>query len=506
MKTIKNKMRLILKFRTQSLILFMLCLSGYLSAQIKMGDNPTSKDVSTVLEIERANKGLLMPRIGLTGSTDNVTIPSPANTLLIYNTANAGTYLDTVVPGYYYWDGLKWVKLGTDIKKGWDINGNSATDPSTNFLGTTDNVDLVFKRDGIHSGWVNNSNENTSFGINSLPQSNVSSTRLTAFGHNSMVSSPYGWLSTAVGANTLMSNTSSENSAIGYNSMRAGGNVPNNTIHGANSLMGANTGVSNSTTGANSLIKNTEGQQNATNGYLSLSENIGGNYNTTAGAFTLYNNTWGGDHVAIGYEALYSFANANYDNTAIGTGSMRSLLNNAANTAIGYRSFSNHSFGGLNIIIGANQTVLSAWNQLNIGGALFGSVNGGNRIGILTSNYTSVLNVNGSFSSAIRKSTVSTTLTESDYTVIFNGPDNILSNPFITTLPDPTTCQGRVYRIVWGASTNSDRFMSFNYPILFDNGLQLSPSTAINSNSIQNESNGIMVLISDGSDWWSIGE
>jgi hypothetical protein len=53
---------------------------------------------------------MLIPRVALTGTGDATTIPSPATSLLVYNTAAAGSGTTAVVPGYYYWDG-SWVRM-----------------------------------------------------------------------------------------------------------------------------------------------------------------------------------------------------------------------------------------------------------------------------------------------------------------------------------------------------------------------------------------------------------
>ena len=66
---------------------------------------------SAMLDVNASNKGLLIPRVSLTSSTDITTITSPATSLLIYNTASAGTTPNNVIPGFYFWDGSRWVPL-----------------------------------------------------------------------------------------------------------------------------------------------------------------------------------------------------------------------------------------------------------------------------------------------------------------------------------------------------------------------------------------------------------
>jgi len=101
---------------------------------------------SALLDIDAApnnNKGLLIPRIPLTAIANNAPIGAGiANSLLVFNTATA----NDVYPGYYYWDGAKWVRLVDDA---WQTLGNTGTNPATNFLGTIDNQDLVFRTNNL---------------------------------------------------------------------------------------------------------------------------------------------------------------------------------------------------------------------------------------------------------------------------------------------------------------------------------------------------------------------
>ena len=111
----------------------------------QVGINTTTPDPSSMLDVTASNRGVLLPRIALTGTNDTTTITSPATSLLIYNTATVAG-VNAVSPGYYYWNGLVWVPFsGSAANNSWQLNGNTGTLASTNFLGTTDNQDLVFK-------------------------------------------------------------------------------------------------------------------------------------------------------------------------------------------------------------------------------------------------------------------------------------------------------------------------------------------------------------------------
>jgi hypothetical protein len=78
------------------------------SAQVKIGDNVTSLNSSSLLELESTTKGILFPRVALTSTTSYSPLSAHVAGMTIYNTAAAGD----VTPGMYTNDGAKWVKLG----------------------------------------------------------------------------------------------------------------------------------------------------------------------------------------------------------------------------------------------------------------------------------------------------------------------------------------------------------------------------------------------------------
>jgi len=68
-----------------------------------------------MLEVQATDKGVLIHRISLNSTSDVTTISNPAVRLLIYNTA----YQKDVKLGFYYWNGLKWLRLFTQEKLVW---------------------------------------------------------------------------------------------------------------------------------------------------------------------------------------------------------------------------------------------------------------------------------------------------------------------------------------------------------------------------------------------------
>jgi hypothetical protein len=93
--------------------IFMLLLVSNFVAYAQVGIGTNTPHASAALEILTTDKGFLAPRVALLSNTDVATIASPATGLMIYNTASAGTSPNVVVPGYYYYNGLKWERIVT---------------------------------------------------------------------------------------------------------------------------------------------------------------------------------------------------------------------------------------------------------------------------------------------------------------------------------------------------------------------------------------------------------
>lgn len=102
---------------------------------------------SAMLDITSANTGVLLPRLALTATNVAAPVVAPATSLLVYNTATAGVFPNNVTPGYYYWDGLVWVRFAGTTDS-WLTTGNAGTVPGTNFIGTTGPQDWMIKTGG----------------------------------------------------------------------------------------------------------------------------------------------------------------------------------------------------------------------------------------------------------------------------------------------------------------------------------------------------------------------
>jgi len=90
------------------IIIYMTIISAQVFAQnLGIGPDTFDPDASAGVEMRFTNKGLLIPRVALTSTTDQTTIPSPATSLLVYNLGTGG--LSSA--GFYYWNGSQWIRF-----------------------------------------------------------------------------------------------------------------------------------------------------------------------------------------------------------------------------------------------------------------------------------------------------------------------------------------------------------------------------------------------------------
>lgn len=377
--------------------------------------NPNPK---AVVDMVDPNKGVLLPRVALAGTTDVVTIPSPVNALTVFNTAT----VNDVSPGYYYYSTaeVKWVRLLTSETAGWKTTGNLDITKAIHFLGTLGDVPLVFKVNNEYSGIIssNSSVGFTAFGykagstminnvVNSLPGQ---STGITTIGHmagavtngvsNTFIGSYSGVSSLGPfqgGDNTFVGTYSGYNNTIGSRNVFLGvssgdGNISanDNIAIGHFSGRGNQTGLANISLGSQTNKKNTAGSRNVAIGYNAYggesgSSNIAigyyvmnpsiingstvyasGSFNIGIGDNVLANATTATSNIIIGYRA--GRANkAGSNNVGLGDQALITNVTGNNNVVIGYNA--DVTIDGLNnaIAIGANAKVAIS-NSMVLGG------------------------------------------------------------------------------------------------------------------------------------------
>lgn len=233
---------------------------------------------SAMLDITSTSSGLLIPRVALTAANAAGPVTAPATSLLVYNTATAGTIPNAVVPGFYYWDGAMWVAFAGNGGKDWALLGNAGTSATTNFLGTTDGTALIFRTNNTERMRILAAGQ---VAVNSTTTFGASTFYSAATGNNDAIDANASGSGSAIygqntGANGFgvsgLSNVASGYGVVGQqlvNTGAAGLFISNNT--GSYSTLAGGSGVAatGATTGVYGYAITTAGGTNASGGYFS---------------------------------------------------------------------------------------------------------------------------------------------------------------------------------------------------------------------------------------------
>lgn len=267
--------------------MLLLIQSGFMMAQKETVVTPNGKKVSVYTNpVNTADNGLTKTdtNVQLGGLLTKATTITTnyRNTLAIKN-LQSGELTDQLITTDA--DG---VLRNLQINNLWTIRGNSGTNAAYNFIGTTDDQDLVFKRNGAISGRI-------------------------------------AYWNIALGNGTLSSNTTGEQ----------------NSAFGRSALLSNTTGDNNTALGSTALADNTTGEKNTAVGVAALAKNRTGNRNVALGEVALSFLLTGNNNISIGLSSGSYFGNSSTDNFLsnstesifIGADS-KALLNNSKNEIV----------------------------------------------------------------------------------------------------------------------------------------------------------------------------
>ncbi len=339
------------------LITTTICFTVIASAQqsVAINTDGTNADNSALLDIKSNSKGILIPRLT---AAEKTAISSPATGLLIYQTNTSA--------GFYYYNGSSWTPLTSAAQgplTGWATTGNTGTDSTINFIGTTDDQPLIGKVNGeqvfrfspsmpvttvgYQAGKVNTGNYNTFFGYQA-GLSNTSGTENHFNGYQSGLSNTIGKQNYFSGMNSGKANTTGNwNHFEGFEAGRS------NISGGHNYFSGYEAGFNNTTSHFNQFIgylagySNTSGTQNHFVGYYAGRSNITGNYNFFEGYSAGAANTSGTQNHFTGY-------NAGTNNTSGQLNYFSGYNSGSANTTGNWNQFEGFEAGKSNINGGHN--------------------------------------------------------------------------------------------------------------------------------------------------------
>ncbi len=298
------------------------------------GSNP---DNSAMLDIKSTAKGLLIPR--LTALQKNA-IAVPAVGLLIYQTDETA--------GFYYFNGSAWAPLigaAQGALSGWATIGNTGTDSTVNFFGTSDNQPLIGKVNGeqvlrfsqtmpvtlagYQAGKINSGKYNTFYGYQAGAANTTGDGNLF-IGHMAGLANTTGRQNIFLGNyNGIYNTTGNYNEFIGFQAGEYNTTGSENTFTGYQSGWSNTTGSQNYFSGMYSGNNNTTGYQNHFEGYKAGAFNTIGNQNHFSGYLAGYHNSTANGNQFIGFEAGYANSTG-ADNLFIGnlTGYSNTTANN----------------------------------------------------------------------------------------------------------------------------------------------------------------------------------
>ena len=367
--------------RNNLAILFCL-LSAAAVAQVGVGTTTpgATLDVTATSLSGTTVDGMLIPRVSRLRAQSM--IGTPTSTLIyvddVSNGTASGTTVNVTAVGFYFFNGTVWERLASGAANAWNVVGNAGLSGTTNFLGTTDAVDLAFRRNNVASGKIGATStgfgvnaltagaagNNAAFGTNALALSTGADN--VAFGNGVLPAVTTGVQNTGVGNAALATTTGSANTAVGYQALNlnAGGN--NSTAVGFQALT-KNTASNNTGVGFQALANNiaatqntalgfqalttANGSRNTSVGYAALQLNATGNENTAVGNFALGRNL-GSANTAVGHEAMFGSGAAFTNTTAVG---WHALFGNSGsgNTAVGYNALQGNGSATGNTAVGS---------------------------------------------------------------------------------------------------------------------------------------------------------
>ncbi len=398
--------------------------------------------------------GTLVPRISMARAEAMGTAVPNANIVFINDLTAPATVATTsmvTAAGFYYFDAaqVKWIPFRVGFSDNdWHTTGNAGTTAGTNFLGTTDAMELMFKVNNEQSGFIDylDTRRNVGFGYKALlaaPAYNASnpanlSSGNVAFGHEALsslgsVAGQWQTQNTAVGDGAMKNMVSGAwNTAIGMGAMGGATGTPNNLGSMRNNVALGNSALHDLNNGSFNLA---------------IGPNAMSRVKTVAATDVVSSN------IGMGLISL-DVLNNGTGNIAMGYYSANRLVSGDNNIMIGTQTASNTTSGSQNIFIGRNTSGSTATSsiEINIGQIITGTGVANSaapatskKIGINmgTTVPNSTLQIGGSVSAKIRTLTAGTVAAD-DYTVLVGGN---ISLP----VADATNA-GRIYNLIRNAA------------------------------------------------------
>ena len=219
------------------------------------------------------------------------------------------------------------LKLSLGTSGFWDLTGNAATDPATDFIGTTDAQPLRFRVNNAFSGQIGaQTNALLSLGV-LAGAANTTGTNNTFIGAQAGLNTTSGSGNTAIGNGAGKANTTGQSSVFVGNGAGLNSTGSFNCFLGSNTGVGVTTGANNTFVGHNSGAATTIGAGNVCLGANAGQTAVLGSNNTLLGTNTDIFLSGITNATAIGDRATVSASNSVVLGSVAGSNGATSTVN-----------------------------------------------------------------------------------------------------------------------------------------------------------------------------------
>jgi|GEM_PF-3142991 len=346
------------------------------NADVSSGNLTNATAIGSRAEVGASNSMVLGSIGGVNSATDTVKVgigtTTPTARLHIVGgiriqdgTQGANKVLTSDANGLAHW------ATSSGGGSGWSLTGNAGTDTTTNFIGTTDNMNLTFKTNNMK--WM----ELSTTGHLELSdnQGAVIIGRGAGMGLNGMGTYSIG--AVAIGDSALAyggSQAYTGSIAIGQGALKVFSTETDQSIAIGTGALSSLLNATNTAIGTYSMTLTENGSYNTAVGHATLMSNISGYSNVAIGHESLYSNSTGAGNVGVGNGTLSGNYTGEF-NTGIGMSVLVANTDGTLNTGVGYQA--NVSTGNLTnaTALGANATV-NANNKIRLGSTTVSVIEG----------------------------------------------------------------------------------------------------------------------------------
>ena len=274
---------------------------------------------------------------------------------------SASTATDNTAIGYYVGNGITTGVANTAVGGGlYGITSSTLQSNSTGSYNSAFGISALASNTtasnntavGYQTLYTNTGGNSTAVGYQALKANTTGGS--DAFGYQALTANTTGTANNAFGLLALATNTTgSNNTAFGQQSLISNTTASNNTAMGYQAGYGTTTGASNTFLGQTAGFTNSTGVQNVTVGMQAGYGNTTGSSNVFVGFNVASNITLSNNNTAVGYQAMLSAGGStNSGNSAFGYYALTGITSGTTNTAIGSNSGSAITTGSKNVILG----------------------------------------------------------------------------------------------------------------------------------------------------------